>query len=174
MNRGRWLEGVVIIGAAVIALWGIGSFGLWEPWELRDTWMSERVFSWLGRSEWSARLGVVAAGLVLGSLTYSMLRVIGGGSAGLVGIAVLVSSPLFLLNARLAMGDAVGMAAQAFVGRSRTCRERRPPAARTPRPTLRGPRARHRGEHLGERRSPRTVATAARRWSVQSSVGRTR
>ena len=68
------------------------------------------MFDFFGVSELSARLPNAVAGLVTLGLTFAVLSVEASRRAGVAALAVLASTPLFLLNARLSMGDSMGMA----------------------------------------------------------------
>lgn len=116
MDRPIWLERSVVLLAALLTLGGLGAFGIWDPWELEPGRASELVFAWLGVGETSARLPNALAGLFACACAYLMLARVNRRGGGALAVALLVSTPLFLLNARLAMGDAMGMAAQAWVG----------------------------------------------------------
>ena len=118
MNRSVWLARVVVAGAALITVIGIGSIGIWDPWELVPVLGAEAAFALFGVSELSARLPVMIGGLLTGALTFRLLRADVGTRAGVIAVAALASTPLFVLSSRLAMGDALGMAAQAWVGTS--------------------------------------------------------
>lgn len=116
MDRSLWLERAVLAAAAVLTVWGIASFGIWDPWELAPTRVTDAALDLFGMSELSARLPNVIAGLATCALTFLVIRAAASGRAGVVAVAVVASTPLFLLNARLSMGDSIGMAAQAWVG----------------------------------------------------------
>jgi hypothetical protein len=116
MNRSPWLERLVVASAALVTVWGIGSYGIWDPWELASSRATELSFALFGVSEATARLPSVLGGLLTGALGYAVLRYAVSRQAGLIALVVLASTPLFLLNARLSMGDSAGMAAQAWVG----------------------------------------------------------
>lgn len=129
-----------VLGIAIVpllTLWGIGSFGIWDPWELAvadsarelfeagpgasthtplATWLIGVAFQTFGVGEWSGRLAGTIAGLLTCVLTFLLLRRSHGRRAGLIAVAVIASTPAFLLNARLLMGDAVELFAQAWVG----------------------------------------------------------
>ena len=116
MDRSVWLERLVVAGAALVTMLGIGSFGIWDPWELTPALGAETAFALFGVNEISARLPAVIGGLLTGALTFGVLRAAAGTRTAVIGVAVLASTPLFLLSSRLAFGDACGMAAQAWVG----------------------------------------------------------
>ncbi len=116
MDRSVLVERIVVASAALITLVGIGSFGIWDPWELGPAFGAETAFALFGVSELSARLPAALGGLLTGTLTFGLLRTAVGTRAGVISVATLASTPLFVLSSRLAMGDALGMAAQAWVG----------------------------------------------------------
>jgi len=116
MDRSVWLERVVVVGALLITVVGVGSFGIWDPWELTPALGADWAFAIFGVSETSARMPVVLGGLSTGALTFCLVRAEAGGRAAVIAVAVLASTPLFLLSSRLTMGGAIGMAAQAWVG----------------------------------------------------------
>jgi len=116
MDRAVWLDRLFVVAAACIALFGIASLGIWDPWELGPAGGATLASDLLARGELAARFPNALGGLLLAALTYGALQATVGNPAGAIGVTVLASTPLFLLNARLAMGDASGMAAQAWVG----------------------------------------------------------
>ena len=105
MNRAVALERIVFVVVPLLTVWGIWSYGLWDPWELgaADT---------LG----VGRLPGVVAGWLTCLLAFVSLDKHVGRRAAVIAVAVIASTPLFLLNARLLMGDAIGMFAQTWVG----------------------------------------------------------
>ena len=129
-----------VLGIAVVALltiWGIGSFGIWDPWELvvaeaarsvseaghdasahtpLATWAIGVAFDAFGVGEWAGRLPGVVAGWLSCVLTFLLLRKPCGRRTGAIAVAVIASTPAFLLNTRLMMGDAIEVFAQAWVG----------------------------------------------------------
>ena len=116
MDRSVALERLVIALAALVTVWGIGSYGIWDPWELVATPATDLSFAFFGVSEASARLPTLLGGLLTGAFVYGLLRTTFDRRTAAIGVAVLASTPLFLLNARLSMGDSIGVAAQAWVG----------------------------------------------------------
>lgn len=117
MYRTVWLERLVVLAAGAVLVWGVGSFGLWDPWEL--TPKTQAIALWfLPPGELALRLPNVMGGVLAALLVYVMLRGTAGVRAGVAGIVVVVTTPMLLLNARLAMGNAIGIAAQAWVGAS--------------------------------------------------------
>ena len=137
LDRSAALDRLVLAVVTLLTVWGIWSFGIWDPWEL-DAANAARVLSETGRDpslsaaastrliaiafdifgirEWSGRLPGVVAALLSCALTFVILRKYYGRRAGVVGVAVIASTPLFLLNARLLMGAAVEVFAQTWVG----------------------------------------------------------
>ena len=137
LNRSVALERLVIATVPLLTVWGIWSFGIWDPWELvvvdaartlsetgRDpsahtsmtTLMIGAAFEVFGVREWSGRLPGVVAGWLTCGLAFKLLCAHHSWRAGVIAIAVIASTPLFLLNARLAMGDAIAVFAQTWVG----------------------------------------------------------
>ncbi len=113
LNGSGWLERLVVAAAALLVVWGIGSFGFWDPWELA---LAE-VAPWLfGMNEFWGRLPGVVAGLFTCALAFWLVAAPLGAKAGVIAAAVLASTPLFLLDARLLSGAWAGVAAQAWVG----------------------------------------------------------
>ncbi|MBW2551390.1 MAG: glycosyltransferase family 39 protein [Deltaproteobacteria bacterium] len=105
MNRSVVLERLVVTVALLLTVWGIWSHGFWDPWEL-DAADGGRV----------GRLPGVVAGWLTCLLAFLLLRRHFSQRAGVIAIAVIASTPLFLLNARLLMGDSVAVFAQTWVG----------------------------------------------------------
>lgn len=116
MPRSIWLERSVVLVAALIIVGGLGASGIWDPWELQTHRATELMFTLFGASEVAARLPNALAGLFVAGCAYFLCTAVGRSRAGALAVAMLASTPLFLLNARLAMGDALGMAAQGWVG----------------------------------------------------------
>lgn len=116
MRRVAWLEATVLGLGALLTLWGLRSYGIWDPWELDPNPLSGFLLDVFGPSEGLARAPGALAGLAVLGLVYLMVQRSAGRAAAVAAVAVACSTPLFLLNARLAMGDAVGMAAQGWVG----------------------------------------------------------
>jgi hypothetical protein len=104
MNRFVALERLVLVMVPLLTVWGIWSYGFWDPWELN-----------VAESSRAGRLPVVMAGWLTCLLAFVLLRGRVGLRAGVIAVAVLASTPLFLLNARLLMGDALGVFGQTWV-----------------------------------------------------------
>jgi hypothetical protein len=116
MPRSIWLERSVVLVAALVVVGGLGAYGIWDPWELESGRTTELMFALFGRNELGARLTNALAGLCTAGCAYYLCTAVGRPRAGTIAVAMLVSTPLFLMNARLAMGDAIGVAAQGCVG----------------------------------------------------------
>jgi hypothetical protein len=137
LDRSVWLERLVVVAVLLFVLWGIGSFGIWDPWELvqadaaralaengpeaaaptpLSTIAVGAAFRAFGIREWSGRLPGVVAGLLTCVLAFVLLRASHGRRAGTISVAVMASTPLFLLNSRLMMGASIGFFAQTWVG----------------------------------------------------------
>ena len=137
LTRSVALERLVIAVVPLLTVWGIWSFGIWDPWELvvadaartlseaggdpsthtpLSTWVIGGVFDTVGIHEWSGRLPGVLAGLLTCLLAFLLMLKHFGRRSGVIAVAVTASTPMFLLNARLMMGDAIAVFAQAWVG----------------------------------------------------------
>ena len=137
LDRSVALERLVLAVVLLLTVWGIWSFGIWDPWELDvadaaralsepgrspsaqvrlSTRLVATAFDFFGVHDWSGRLPGVLAALLSCSLTFLLLRKPYGRRAAVVGVAVLASTPLFLLNARLLMGNSLEVFAQTWVG----------------------------------------------------------
>ncbi len=137
LDRSAALDRLVLAVVFLLTVWGIWSFGIWDPWELDaahaaralsetgyppslrtpfSTRLVAVAFDIFGIREWSGRLPGVLAALLSCALAFVLVRRDYGRRAGAIGVAVIASTPLFLLNARLLMGAAVEVFAQAWVG----------------------------------------------------------
>jgi hypothetical protein len=105
MNRPVTLEWLVVAVVPLLTVWGIWSYGFWDPWELDA-----------GGAAHLGRVPGVLAGCLTCLLAFLLLRRHFSWRTGVIAIAVIASTPLFLLNARLVMGSAVGVFAQTWVG----------------------------------------------------------
>lgn len=131
--------GLALIGAWVtgIVLWGLSSFGIWDPWELTAADAARGLpggqelaartpplprllvgagFSLFGVREWAGRLPIALAGLLALGLGYAMVSRFAGRRAGAFTVLVAGTTPLFLFNARQMIGDAPTFAVDALVG----------------------------------------------------------
>lgn len=137
LNRFAAFERFVVALIPLLLIWGIWSFGIWDPWELETAeaartlrnattegpqhpilrnWLIGMSFETLGIHAWAGRLPGVAAGLLTCLLAYLLVRRSIDRRAAFIAVVVLGSSPLFLWNARLMMGEGIAFAAQAWVG----------------------------------------------------------
>lgn len=132
----RYLVLATVLIVLVLVLGRIGSYGIWDPWELsaadlarsladgdaveRTTaplgaWLVAQGFSMFGIHEWAGRLPVALTGLLsLLVLAYGAQRA-AGLRTGLVTALVVASTPLFLLNSRTMMGAAPGFLGSVLV-----------------------------------------------------------
>ena len=104
MNRSVALERLVVVVVPLLTVWGIWSYGFWDPWELDAA----------GAAHFGRVPGVLA-GCLTCLLAFLLLRRHFSQRTGVIAIAVIASTPLFLLNARLAMGNEVAVFAQTWV-----------------------------------------------------------
>jgi 4-amino-4-deoxy-L-arabinose transferase-like glycosyltransferase len=137
LTRPVALERLVIAVVPLLTVWGIWSFGIWDPWELDvadaahtlwepgaapslhtplSTSMIGAAFETFGIREWSGRLPGVLAGWLTCLLAFLLMLRHCGPRAAVIAVAVIASTPMFLLNARLLMGDAMAVFAQTWVG----------------------------------------------------------
>lgn len=133
----RWIAlgvGLVILALVLVR---IGSFGIWDPWELSaadlarnlaegdaveatlapplGTWLVAQGFSLFGIHEWAGRLPIALAGLLsLLALGYGVSRA-SGVRIGALAALITASTPIFLLNSRGMMGAAPGFLGSALV-----------------------------------------------------------
>ncbi|GAB4214785.1 MAG: hypothetical protein OHK0013_39760 [Sandaracinaceae bacterium] len=136
LEREPMLAGLVLAATAFFVLWGLPSYGIWDPWELAiaddarhllagepvdatrpplGPWLVARAFGLFGVHEWSGRLPVALAGLLLAALAVGMGRFFGDLRRGSIAALVVSTSPLFLLNARHMMGTAPAQLASGLV-----------------------------------------------------------
>ncbi len=129
------LAGVVLV-LSVIAGFRLSAYGVWDPWELSvaddarrlldheslepgrpllSTWLVARAFAIFGVHEWSGRLPITLASLLLLALAAGVGRLYGDLRRGAYVAIVLGTTPLFLLNARHMMGFGPGFLASALV-----------------------------------------------------------
>ncbi len=137
LDRSVALDRLLLAAVALLTIWGIWSLGIWDPWELGvadaaralsqhgddppvhvplSTRLIAIAFDVFGIRDWSGRLPGVVASLLSCLLLFFLLRRDYGRRAGVIGVAVIASTPLFLLNARLLMGNAVEVFVQSWVG----------------------------------------------------------
>ena len=115
----------------LLVLWGIWSFGIWDPWELTaaeaargnldpteskgaplSIWLVRASFNVFGVHEWSGRLPLAICGLISCWMVYLLLSRSMGRKAGVIAAVVLATCPMFLLHARETMGATVGFMTQ--------------------------------------------------------------
>jgi len=137
LNRSVAFERLVATLIPLLLVWGIWSFGIWNPWELETAeaartfgktatktadglllhrWLISVGFETLGIYAWVGRLPSVIGGLLTCLLAFWLVRRYAGRRAAVITVVILGTSPLFLLNARLMMGEGLGFAAQTWVG----------------------------------------------------------
>ena len=104
MGRSVAFERLVMAVVPLLTVWGVWSYGLWDPWELD-----------LATTPSLGRLPGVIGGWLTCLLGFVLLDQRVGRRAAVIAVAVIASTPLFMLNARLLMGDALGMFAQTGV-----------------------------------------------------------
>ena len=133
---GRIAAGVALAAVAVITLAGLGSYGIWDPWELTaadlarellrsgsldasipplGTWLVGQSFRVLGVHEWSGRLPMALMGVLAAATAYLTTARFAGRRAGVIAAIVTGTSPLMLLNAREMLGAAPAFAASGGV-----------------------------------------------------------
>ena len=134
----RWLLAAALFFTLLaMLLVRIGSFGIWDPWELNAadaarnllegegvawnrpplaTWLISGSFDIFGVTEWAGRLPAALGGLLLLGAAFVYARLYGGARGGLYALIVAGTSPLFLFNARQMLGDALAMGTSAWVG----------------------------------------------------------
>ncbi|MDW8245235.1 MAG: glycosyltransferase family 39 protein [Sandaracinaceae bacterium] len=121
---------VAFLALACVLLWGIPSYGIWDPWELSAAdaarsllegeerelsepplgiWLIAQSFKWFGIKEWSGRLPNVLFGFATLLLAYGFGSLTESRRRGVYCALVLGTSPLFLLNARHMMGEAIAL-----------------------------------------------------------------
>lgn len=141
MDRGVIFERVLLALLPLLVLWGIGSFGLWEPWEVDvvraadanaasqpplTRWLIATSIRALGPSEWAIRLPLALSGVLTCGAAYLLLARYATDRAAAIAAIATATSPLFLLNARETMGAAVGFVTQTWVAIAAlsACRQR--------------------------------------------------
>ncbi|MEM7139298.1 MAG: glycosyltransferase family 39 protein [Myxococcota bacterium] len=135
-SRTDAFERLTVLLALLFLVWGIGLAGLWDPWEvdvaeaartIRDqadshdaatlsAWLTHFSFRTFGIHAWAGRLPGVLAALAACALLFSWVGRDVGVRVGRASVVVLATSVLFVLQARLVLGDALAMFAQAWVG----------------------------------------------------------
>ncbi len=132
----RFVHRLAPVAVALLALMmvlpGLTGFGIWDPWELEAADSARRLldgeqsqvahagprlasvgFALFGIDEGAGRLPIAAAALLVVALTAALAGFIGGRRVAIFAALIAMSSPLFVLNARLMLGEAPSFAAQA-------------------------------------------------------------
>lgn len=128
-SREPLLLGGTLAVLALLVVWGLPSYGIWDPWELGmaddarhllegqpvdelraplGSWLVARAFGAFGVHEWSGRLPIVVTALLLLGVCAGLGRAFGDLRRGTYMAVVSATTPLFLLNARHMMGLAPG------------------------------------------------------------------
>ena len=118
---------------AVVLLWRIADFGIWDPWELSTadaarhlahgeptgegpisfvTWMVSLGFRLFGVHEWAGRLPIAIAGVLTVLCAYFTGKRFADARTGLYAALITGTSPLFVFNARTMLGAAPDFAVQ--------------------------------------------------------------
>ncbi len=153
------LGALALLGVAVVLLPGLGSFGIWDPWELTaadvarqwnegepfalqrpplGVWLLARSFAIFGVHEWAGRLPVALCAVLAVLLAASTAHWFSDRRSGVLAAVVGGSSPLMILHGKLMLGDAPLFAAQSVVALCAAAALYRPlPPGRTTRDPLR-------------------------------------
>jgi 4-amino-4-deoxy-L-arabinose transferase-like glycosyltransferase len=120
---------------AALTLYGLWSYGIWDPWEVAvadaarkagEGAASEGPFSLtlrlvgagfgaFGTREWAGRLPLALCGLALLGVTYPWVRRFSDASSALYAVLILGTTPFFLLHSREMVGATPAMLASALV-----------------------------------------------------------
>ena len=135
-SREASILGVTLAVLSTVVLWGLPSYGIWDPWELAaaddarhlleaepfdalrpplSAWLVARSFAAFGVHEWSGRLPIALSAILLLALSAWLSRLYGDLRRGTYLAVVLATTPLFLLNARHMMGQGPGFLASGAV-----------------------------------------------------------
>ncbi|MBX7195574.1 MAG: glycosyltransferase family 39 protein [Sandaracinaceae bacterium] len=130
-----WLGGTLAV-LSILILWGLPSYGIWDPWELGtaddarhllegehvDTvrgplgaWLVARSFGLFDVHEWSGRLPIALSAILLLGVAAGLGHLYRDLRRGTYLAIALATTPLFLLNARHMMGLAPGFLASGLV-----------------------------------------------------------
>ncbi|MEM7437549.1 MAG: hypothetical protein AAF436_20515 [Myxococcota bacterium] len=135
-SRTDAFERLTVLLALLFLVGGIGLAGLWDPWEVDvaevartlpdrpdskevaalHAWLVRLSFHTLGTHAWTSRLPGVLAALAACGLVFAWVGRDIGVRAGRASVVVLATSVMFVLQARLVLGDTVAVVAQAWVG----------------------------------------------------------
>ncbi|MEM9071864.1 MAG: glycosyltransferase family 39 protein [Myxococcota bacterium] len=129
----------------------ISSFGIWDPWELnaadvaRDmmegdavefrrgplaSWLMSSSFRIFGVHEWSGRAPIALGGLLTIVVAWLLAARFGGRRAAIFAAVVAGTTPLFLLNARQMLGDALAFGTSGLVALTAASAAWKPSSAR--------------------------------------------
>lgn len=130
----RLVLGATVVLALVLVLVRLGSFGIWDPWELSAAdlarnlsegetppvptlgpWLVSQGFAIFGISEWAGRLPMAVAGLLTLLVVGVGVARAAGRSTGAIAVLVTASTPMFLLNSRSMMGVSPGFLGSALI-----------------------------------------------------------
>ena len=126
----------VFVLVSLIVLFGLPNYGIWDPWELGiaddarhlianeaieavrpplTTWFVGQGFALFGVEEWSGRLPIAFAAILLIGLCIIVGHLFGDLRRGTYTALIAGTTPFFLLNARHMMGAALGFLASSLV-----------------------------------------------------------
>jgi len=130
----RWTPAVALAAVCGLLLPKLSEFGIWDPWELEvadlgrniaegkdvlvqsiGPWLVGQGFRRLGVDEWTGRLPIALCGLLMVALCYALVAHFAGRRAGVYAVIIAGSSPLFIFNARMMLGEAPAFAAQTAI-----------------------------------------------------------
>lgn len=140
LRSARIAAGATFAIASALVLFGIWSFGIWDPWELASAdiarhlaagepptdegvlrapplapWLVAAGFRLFGTNEWAGRVPIALTGILSVAVAYWTLSRFAGRRAGIYAALITATSPLFLFNARQMIGAAPGFLASALV-----------------------------------------------------------
>lgn len=127
----RLAPALALATVAGLALTGLSSFGIWDPWEIAvaekarrltegqatsvthvGPWLVSLGFRLFGVDEWSGRLPIALSGVIAAALAYPLVARFAGRRAGAYAVLIAGTSPLFLFNTRTMLGEAPAFALQ--------------------------------------------------------------
>lgn len=130
----RWTPAVALAAVSALILPKLNEFGIWDPWEIEvadlgrkiaegkqvllqsiGPWLVGQGFRSLGVDEWTGRLPIALCGLLMVALCYALVAHFAGRRAGVYAVIIAGSSPLFIFNARMMLGEAPAFAAQTAI-----------------------------------------------------------
>ncbi|MEM9191038.1 MAG: glycosyltransferase family 39 protein [Myxococcota bacterium] len=128
---------LAILGSLLVV--GAGTFGIWDHWELNradearqllsgdaievthpmlGSWLVAMGFETFGVAEWAGRAPIALFGLLAVVFAYLLVARFVGRRAGIYAAIVAGTSPLFVFNSRLMLGEAPAFFAQAALALS--------------------------------------------------------